>query len=291
MKKLSEGYSPRFLSHTVEGYEQELSPELAALAQEFARRMVEEYNDTKKGCYDLLKRYPNDEFFQERCKPENLEKFASGADDSQAIERIRSKPFTEITWNDLQAAVVQDATQATLALKAIYDGAEEHISAGLYAADVVGFKSPFQRMQFTFIRSAFIDEWQPRGGIEAGLVDMLAQSYVGWQYWLSQSCSVARHFDDVEEQIKQSKTMYEGGTWKPPRVTAAEYLDRSTQNADRFQRMFLRTLRQMRDLRRYAQPVIVNNAGQVNVATNGGQQVNVQNKKKKKSSARSLKRV
>jgi hypothetical protein len=44
--------------------------------------------------------------------------------------------------------------------------------------------------------------------------------------------------------------------------------------------MFLRTLRQMRDLRRYTPPVIVNNGGQVNVAANGGQQVNVQQTEK-----------
>jgi hypothetical protein len=48
--------------------------------------------------------------------------------------------------------------------------------------------------------------------------------------------------------------------------------------ADRFNRMFLRTLRQMRDLRRYGTPVVIQNAGQVNVAANGGQQVNVQKK-------------
>ena len=42
--------------------------------------------------------------------------------------------------------------------------------------------------------------------------------------------------------------------------------------ADRFNRLFLRTLRALRDLRRYAPPVIVQNAGQVNV---GAQQVNV----------------
>ena len=41
---------------------------------------------------------------------------------------------------------------------------------------------------------------------------------------------------------------------------------------DRFNKIFLRTLRQLRDLRRYSRPVIVQNAGQVNV---GGQQVNV----------------
>jgi hypothetical protein len=31
------------------------------------------------------------------------------------------------------------------------------------------------------------------------------------------------------------------------------------------------TIRQMRDLRRYASPVIVQNAGQVNIAADGGQ--------------------
>ncbi len=42
--------------------------------------------------------------------------------------------------------------------------------------------------------------------------------------------------------------------------------------ADRFHRMFLRTLRALRDFRRYAGPVIVQQAGQVNI---GDQLVNV----------------
>lgn len=42
--------------------------------------------------------------------------------------------------------------------------------------------------------------------------------------------------------------------------------------------MFLRTLRQMRDLRRYQVPVTINNPKQVNIAADGGQQVNVQSK-------------
>jgi hypothetical protein len=52
--------------------------------------------------------------------------------------------------------------------------------------------------------------------------------------------------------------------------------------ADRFNRMFLRVLRQMRDLRRYSSPVVIQNAEQVNVAADGGQQVNVQKKQKRK---------
>jgi hypothetical protein len=42
-------------------------------------------------------------------------------------------------------------------------------------------------------------------------------------------------------------------------------------------------MRQMRDLRRYSVPVTINNPKQVNIAADGGQQVNVQNKAKAKS--------
>jgi hypothetical protein len=44
--------------------------------------------------------------------------------------------------------------------------------------------------------------------------------------------------------------------------------------ADRFNRIFMRTLRQLRDLRRYS-PVTINNANQINIAADGGQQVNL----------------
>ncbi|MDX2031597.1 MAG: hypothetical protein SF339_13055 [Blastocatellia bacterium] len=42
------------------------------------------------------------------------------------------------------------------------------------------------------------------------------------------------------------------------------------QMADRFNRLFLRTLRQLRDLRRYSAPITINNPGQVNIAADGG---------------------
>jgi hypothetical protein len=171
-------------------------------------------------------------------------------------------------------------------MKAIYDGAEEILATGLYASKALCLRKPFERMEFLAIRNGFIDEWQPRGGIELRMIDMLAQCFVAWQYWLKRSFDTANNLDYAEEQMKRSKSVYDGGTWQPPRLTAAEYLERANQMADRFQRMFLRTLRQMRDLRRYSQPVIVNNAGQVNVAADGGQQVNVQNKGRKKGHVR-----
>jgi hypothetical protein len=60
-------------------------------------------------------------------------------------------------------------------------------------------------------------------------------------------------------------------------VSEAEAINEAAQMVDRWSRLFLRTLRQLRDLRRYAAPgtaapVTIHNPAQVNV---GHQQINV----------------
>src|SRR5687768_6938155 len=55
------------------------------------------------------------------------------------------------------------------------------------------------------------------------------------------------------------------GHWKPPRIGVAETIDQSAAMVDRFHRLFLRTLRALRDYRRHASQVVVQNAAQVNV--------------------------
>jgi hypothetical protein len=61
-------------------------------------------------------------------------------------------------------------------------------------------------------------------------------------------------------------------TSRPHRLTPTD-VSQFAAMVDRFNRIFLRTLRALRDLRRYAPAtVVVQNAGQVNV---GGQQVNM----------------
>jgi hypothetical protein len=51
-----------------------------------------------------------------------------------------------------------------------------------------------------------------------------------------------------------------------------ETIDGAMATADRFNRLFLRTLRKLRDLRRYSVPVTINNPAQFNISE-GGQQV------------------
>ena len=74
-----------------------------------------------------------------------------------------------------------------------------------------------------------------------------------------------REIDKEEHQVAWSKT------YLPPRVCEAEYVERALKMADRFQRMFMRSLRALRDLRRYAPKITIHNQGQVNI---GEQQVN-----------------
>ncbi len=62
-----------------------------------------------------------------------------------------------------------------------------------------------------------------------------------------------------------------------PRVSKAEAIQEAAAMVDRWNRMFLRNLWALRDVRRYCTAVVVvnNPGGQVNIATEGGQQMNV----------------
>lgn len=136
------------------------------------------------------------------------------------------------------------------------------------------------------VRESFIDDWSPQGGIEVALIDMMAQSYFQWQYWLEQTVKRSKtqpreeHYEYQKwkrwnEELKKAKS-WETGYWFPPYVSEQQAIEHAVQMADRFNRIFMRTLRQLRDLRRYSL-VTINNPNQVNIATDGGQQVNVTN--------------
>ena len=95
----------------------------------------------------------------------------------------------------------------------------------------------------------------------------MAQAYTGYLAWPEQLDIQATREAQVEDQdLKQL------GHWQPPRLTAAQALEQSAAMTERFHRLFLRSLRALRDLRRYGPTVVVQNAGQVNV---GAQQLNV----------------
>lgn len=85
--------------------------------------------------------------------------------------------------------------------------------------------------------------------------------------------------DWKRRNCKKDAKQWDGGYWDLPHQTEANAIEQSAQLGDKFRRCFQSQLRQMRDWRRYGSPVIINNPEQVNIAGEGGQQVNVANAK------------
>jgi hypothetical protein len=182
-------------------------------------------------------------------------------------------PAREFSWGDFQGLEEVDQAEALARWQAIKTEAAEAVRSGVVAADAVESSwtgTPWQRAQFLAIRAEFARDWQPRGGIEQTLVDQMAQAYTLQLQW------TARLVQRSDGAAVETPTKYDGGRWQPPRVSEAEAVQEAAGMVDRWNRMFLRNLRALRDMRRLLPgPVIVNNAGQVNIAAEGGQQVNV----------------
>jgi hypothetical protein len=66
-----------------------------------------------------------------------------------------------------------------------------------------------------------------------------------------------------------------GAGWEPPRLTESQAIEEAMGMVERFQKIFTRTLRALCDLRRRPLAVVVQGAGQVNIAE---QQLNVAGK-------------
>jgi hypothetical protein len=110
------------------------------------------------------------------------------------------------------------------------------------------------------LREGFREEWQPRGGLEDALLDTLAQCQSAYLFWLGRLQVLT-----TTEASRQTHQRNQERAWAPPRVTEAEAVEQAAAMVERFNRLFLRTARTLRELRR-ATPVIVQGAGQVNVA-------------------------
>ena len=156
--------------------------------------------------------------------------------------------------------------------------ARDKFESGILAASALGIKEAWETAQFLAIREAFIEDWQPRGGLELSLIDQLVQSHTLWMYWLEEMQGVHnlilsdRHVLDEEASHKAQDAVYRKDVYRTPRLTEDQMLDRAIKNAERFHLMFSRSLRSLRDLRRFNVNVTVTGAANVNV---GPQQVNV----------------
>lgn len=189
--------------------------------------------------------------------------------DEQLREEAAGLAPHAVRWSHLQAVGAEDMNAALELWARVGLAATDELETGRLASAGVRAGTPIELARFDAVRDAFIGEWQPRGGIESAMVDMLAQTFVLYLYWAQIAHARAVGLCDNLEEITGRETW---NKWRMPSELVRDSIEQAHQMADRWNRIFLRTLRQMRDLRRYPS-VIINKGGQVNVAQN---QVNAQ---------------
>ena len=229
--------------------------EIASIASEMARAytgMVRYYRDV----YGLT---------VEEAEKKTRELIESAKGDDRAL----TGPSDQVSWWQLTELMEHEPKKAVAAWERVKHAAREELASGRRAATAIHgvLGSPWDRARLLAIREAFRKEWQPSNGIEGALVDTLAQAHHAYLFWLERL--MGRAIGQVE--LDEGDLRWEG-RWRPPRLGEAEATHQAAGMVDRFNRLFVRTLRGLRDLRRYATKVTIQRAQQVNI---GEQQVNV----------------
>jgi len=249
------------------------------------RQRVETYQEAYKA-------YPQDEWIQENYAPEKVHDLATQAPDEAKLQQLMRQRVERLNWSDLYDALQRSPDEALKLWVGVLIVAQREYEGGMFSAKSLYHTDSrmWDTAMFLAIRDSHMEAWKPRDAIEGGMVEMLVQAFISYHYWLRLANSMAaREYEAAENPQGLKKNKYgERPNWNPPRLDVADAIDRAMAMADRFNRLYLRTLRQMRDLRRYSIPVTINNPQQVNIAADGGQQVNVQKKSKQKKKQKRL---
>ncbi len=214
---------------------------------------------------------------------EEAVKLVDRIDGSEDLEkhmrRVLSDSVDNLCWSELERIYNELPGFVGTVWQLIKDEARKEFEEGHRAAAVFETAewqhSPWKRAQFLAIRESFVEGWKPKDGIEMAMLDSMAISHCKYLHWseiANQRETIETDRRKLDEERRTAE--YTRGHWMPPRMGEAEAIEHAIRMADSYNRLFLRTLRQLRDLRRYSMPVTINNPQQVNIAADGGQQVN-----------------
>jgi hypothetical protein len=189
------------------------------------------------------------------------------------LEQIEQTPPSQTSWYQLNELAKVDVEGALRCWKQTMEFARDDLRSGQWAARAVMdtfSEGPLELARYLALRDELSAQWRPGGGVEGVLIDTMAQCLTEQRRWME---TANRRVS--QECHDQQLALEKGEPWLPPRVSEAEAVERATAMVERWNRTLLRTLRALRDLRRYAPTINIQNAGQVNI---GGQQVNVAEK-------------
>ncbi len=189
--------------------------------------------------------------------------------------------------NDNSPAMAQNLWEMIKRDAALEFESGHRAAAALEPADYM--IDAWNRASYIGLRESLCEEWQPKGGIELTMIDAIAQAWLMLQHWTEESVKRATTRPRREDhqfrewkkwQTAKSVKQWDDGFWDIPYVYEQKAIEHVAQMADRWQRMYFRAIRNLRDWRRYTPQLNIKNANQVNIATDGGQQVNVSNTEK-----------
>jgi hypothetical protein len=202
-----------------------------------------------------------------------------GPEAEDYYKHITTMSVKSISWLSIDRLFRYSPEAAQALWEDLKEQADKDFKSGHFAAQVLESaelqQDPWTRAKFIAVRDSFVEQFKPQGGIDYSMIDMLAMSFTFWMHWTQvhnerATTDPTKLLTDVERLYVDKRE----GNWMPPRVSERDAIEHAAQMADRWRRAYQATLRHMRDWRRYNVPVTINNPQQVNIAADGGQQVN-----------------
>lgn len=185
----------------------------------------------------------------------------------RALEMAATDPPEHLSWHTLTTLMEHDPGAVREAWERVKDAARKELRSGHRTAQSLEWGNrPWDRARFIALREAFWEDWQPRGAVEAGLVDLLAHSFALYLRW-TERLTMYAETECRSEDVKLKKEGY----WMPPRMSEGAWMRWCADQAEGAHRRFLATLKTLHELRRLP-GVTIATAGQVNI---GHQQVNL----------------
>ena len=184
------------------------------------------------------------------------------------LEQIRHCPPQKVSLTDLRRLNAADPALGRARLKEIIEAVQSGVESGYHASNALHgcVASLWNRALFVAVRQSFFKAWQPRNGLETNLLDQMAQYESLRMVW----CDVlGGHTALARLNVRPDADKLAAG--KRPAPISRETTELAARMIENCQRLYLRALRALMDLRRRP-TLIVRSVKQVNVAH---RQVNV----------------
>jgi hypothetical protein len=192
-------------------------------------------------------------------KPEEARELADKPTIPEFLDRARHGDPQQLTWGELHELMRMDPNQGAERWQEIAQAGRDWVASGHAAAKALeGWAGrPWDRAVYFALIAELEDQWEPQNGVERALLASMAQAQFEQYRWLEYGSSLqGRERKQQRQHCDQ---------WEEPTVSTVQAQDRAYEMADRWNRAFLRNLRALRDLRRYAVNVTIQGPGQVNV--------------------------